>query len=305
MITYNDIINHYKTNYSHRIFHQRLTHEDGIYYIMYIYDYDTEFDNYSNTFLKYFPFYVRNEDQLSTLDERVDIDTQLAQRSRSIWKTSKIVPRRAIASNGVYGELFLDYYLRIIQDKKAFITYANKRSFSSNYETTGIDNVAYYIENDEINLCICEAKFVSGASDAKNNLISDINGDEEKPGHISKIYLDDYFQFIAEKTPNVSNEDKQKIQHFLNELNIELDNGNNFVDLLIKKNIHMNFVFFAIFKSKKRQPNLLLNYYEEIYNECEKSIKDIGFTNYNIEIVFIPTNNKSIDIKKRINKEYE
>ena len=61
----------------------------------------------------------------------------------------------------------------------------------------------------------------------------------------------------------------------------------------------------AIFDSKKRTADLLEDYYKQIYDTCLSEIEKMDINNYKIEIVFIPTNNKPIDIKKEIEKFYE
>lgn len=161
----NRLVTHYKANYEHKVFMTRLSHTMQNAYIMYIYDYPHELKNFSDTFLAYLPFYIRNSDYFETVNENEDVDAQLIARSKNMRKNSKIIPHRRIASDGIYGELFLDFYLRIVNGRKAVITYANKRSFDSNYESTGPDNIVYFLdENEKINICFCEAKFVTGAS---------------------------------------------------------------------------------------------------------------------------------------------
>lgn len=302
----NKIIDYYNDNYSCKVFYSKLIHNDKEFYLMYIYNYQIEFDNFSQTFLKYLPFYVRNQDQITALNEAQDLEDQLICRSKSIWNESQLIPNRETKVNGIYGELFLDYYLRIVKKHKTFITYANKRAFESSQESKGIDNVIYYIDNkSQINICFCEAKFVEGAANAKNSLICDIEGDQTHIGHVSKKYLNSYFQFIVEKGVNIDDADKVIMQSFINELNEKLDNGNDFISVLINKDICVNFLFFAIFNSKKRTPGELNDYYNKIYEKCEEHVKCIGFNNFKIEIVFIPTENKTIDIKEEIDKVYE
>ena len=133
----NRLVTHYKANYEHKVFMTRLSHTMQNAYIMYIYDYPHELKNFSDTFLAYLPFYIRNSDYFETVNENEDVDAQLIARSKNMRKNSKIIPHRRIASDGIYGELFLDFYLRIVNGRKAVITYANKRSFDSNYESTG------------------------------------------------------------------------------------------------------------------------------------------------------------------------
>lgn len=300
------IIDHYKNKYSSKVFMTRLSAKERNAYLMYIYEYEKELDNFSETFFAYFPFYVRASDYFSALDDNLDLDEQLKKRSKAIKEKSTVVPSRAPESSGIYGELFLDFYLRIINAKKLILTYANKRSFNTNNETTGPDNVVYYIDSDDnINVCICEAKFVGGASNAKNALLEDISGTQMKKGHITTEYLNDYFQFIVEKGFNVELSDEKTFRSFLFDLNRELDNRNDFVHILIEHNICVNFIFFAIFDSKKRQPEDLLTYYNELYYKCETNVKDIGIKNYKIEIVFVPTENDTMTIKNQIEKAYE
>lgn len=300
------IISHYYNNYRTKVFLTRLSSNTRNFYLMYIYNYEQELENFSQTFLKYLPFYVRNTDYFSQLNDNTDLDALLEKRSKSLRKNSKIVPKRTIATDGIYGELFLDFYLRIVNKFNAIITYANKRSFDSNSETTGPDNVVYFVdEANRINLCICEAKFVAGASYAKNCLLEDIQGTTAKRGHITKDYLNDYFQFIVEKGCDILEKDKKIFESFLKELNEQLDNGNDFLSIIINHNICVNFIFFAIFDSTKRVPDDLKNHYEEIYTLCQNNLRQIGITNYKIEIVFIPTSNDTMTIKEAMEKSYE
>ena len=276
------------------------------FYLMYIYDYNKELEYFADTFLKYLPFYVRNEDYFFNIDESADLDELLTKRSRSLRRNSKIIPQRTIATDGIYGELFLDFYLRIVNKRKAILTYANKRSFDSNIETTGPDNVVYYIDSEnQINLCICEAKFVKGAAGAKNCLIEDIIGDGTKVGHVSKEYLNDYFQFIVEKGYNITESDKKLFQPFLSALNSQLDAGNDFLSVIISHNLCVNFIFFAIFDSTKKEPSKLNAHYESIYETCKENVEKLAIKNYKIEIVFIPTTNDTMRIKQEMEKSYE
>ena len=144
----NQLVAHYKANYERKVFMTRLSHAMQNAYLMYIYDYPSELKNFADTFLAYLPFYIRNSDYFETVDENEDIDTQLITRSKNMRKNSKIIPHRQIASDGIYGELFLDFYLRIVNGRKAVITYANKRSFDSNYESTGPDNIVYFLDEN-------------------------------------------------------------------------------------------------------------------------------------------------------------
>ena len=247
-----------------------------------------------------------NEDYFASLDESDDLDSLLVSRSKILRHNSRIIPKRTISTDGIYGELFLDFYLRIVKERKAILTYANKRSFNSNYETTGPDNLVYYIDsNGIINLCICEAKFVSGATNAKKCLIEDIIGDGKKEGHITKQYLNDYFQFVVEKGANIAENDKHSFEKFLSDLNKECDAGNDFLSIIKSNNVCVNFIFFAIFDSMKKKPDELNVHYNEIYESLEKNIVKLGIKYYKIEIVFVPTTNSTMTIKEEMEKAYE
>lgn len=300
----NSLIEYYKTYHERKIFHTKLNTRDCNAHIMFIYDYKEEFQNFSSTFLLYLPYYVRSSDQLSTISCE-NIDDELIKRSKKI-RLDKIIPKRRTEVDGLYGELFLDFYLRIVCDRKSLITYAKKRSFASNTEAYGPDNVVYYIENGKINVCFCEAKFIEGAAKAKKSLVEDINGSSNgKPSHISREFLNDYIGFMISQNLDISEEDKSLFADFIDNLNIKLDTTNEFVESMIDLDICCNFIFFAIFDSTRKKPDDLINYYKEIYDNADIKVKDLGISNYRIEVVFIPTNSKPLDIKKEIQKNYE
>lgn len=296
---------YYKGTHEKKIFHTKLFSDDSSAHIMYIYEYEKEIENFCSTFLCYLPYYVRNSDQLSTISDD-DTENDLINRSKKI-RISKIVPQRKIEVDGLYGELFLDFYLRIVCNRKCLITYGMKKAFSvaQNEEARGHDNVVYYLDNGKINICFCEAKFVSGASTAKTKLIEDINGATNKNnGHLSKDFLNDYIAFILEQNPSIDESDKSILNPFFEKLNAELDDTNDFVNVLIKFDVCCNFIFFAIFDSTRKEPQKLIEHYNEIFNEATKKIKDLGIINYKIEIIFIPTDSKPLRIKGAIQNIY-
>lgn len=302
-----DFIQYYKINHERKVFHTRLLSCKDNAYIMYIYDYANEFENFSSSFLYYLPYYVRNSDQLISICNDT-IDQDLINRSKKIRFNEKIIPQRDAKVAGIYGELFLDFYLRIVCKRRCLISYAMKKSFSSaiNEEFHGPDNVVYYIENNIINICFCEAKFVGGAATAKSKLIEDINGDSTgKNSHLSKEYLNDYIAFMIGNNLYIDEKDKEQFSEFINNLNLELDNSNDFVSVLIDFNVCCNFIFFAIFDSKLKEPDKLIEYYKNIYDEAKKKIDELGIKNFKIEIIFIPTESKPLLIKKEIDKKYE
>lgn len=300
------LIEYYKRNHENKIFHTKLISSDSSVHIMYIYEFEKELENFSSTFLCYLPYYVRSSDQLSTISDD-NIENELVDRSKKI-RVSKIVPQRRTEVDGLYGELFLDFYLRIVCNRKCLITYGMKKAFAVaiNEEARGPDSVVYYIDKGQINVCFCEAKFVSGAATAKNKLIEDINGTTDgKPAHISKDFLNDYIAFMLSQNLYIDEIDRTFFSSFINELNSKLDTTNDFIGSLINLNVCCNFIFFAIFDSTKKHPDQLINHYKEIYNEAETEIKGLGIKDYKIEVIFVPTDSKPLKIKEEIQKNYE
>ena len=112
-------------------------------------------------------------------------------------------------------------------------------------------------------------------------------------------------QFIVEKGSNISESDKKVFRPFLSDLNSQLDNGNDFLSVIINHNVCVNFIFFAIFDSTKKFPDNLKDHYTEIYENCKTNVEKIGVKNYKIEIVFIPTTNNTMTIKQAMEKAYE
>ena len=271
----------YKNSIKEKIFKTKLNHDNRDIYLLFNYDYDNELDNFKNTFLMYLPYYIRSYDQLITID-RSDLIHELERRSKKV-RTDKIIPQRKKEVNGLYGELFLDFYLRIVCGRNSLITYAHKRAFGSNQESFGPDNVVYYIENNSINVCFCETKFVQGAANAKNKLVNDILGIEGvEESHISKKFLNEYMGFIVEQGINLSDIEKMKFKDFITELNIELEHDKKFVELLEEKGVIFNFVFFAIFNSTFKDTFDFIDYYDDIYDKAKNKVLELGISKYKI-----------------------
>lgn len=296
---------HYKNNYQTKIFKTRLSTACEEAYVMYIYNYEEELENFKKSFLYYLPFYVKNNDFFDIYSLTEDLDIQLENTSKIIKKNSQIIPHRDISNNGIYGELFLDFYLRIVKEYKAYITYADKRDYKDNRESRGIDNVAYYIDRNKINVCFCEAKFVSNIYYAKNEIKKDIEGNDKIIGHLTEEYINSYLYFITEKIRPKLYEDDKLFYEFLQKVNKNLNEGSKYLKCLKDENVCVNFVFFAIFNEKLKNPVNLLENYEEIKELAIEKINNMKITDYKIEIIFIPTNNTTIEIKKEIEKSYE
>ena len=117
--------------------------------------------------------------------------------------------------------------------------------------------------------------------------------------------MNDYVTFVIEKNALFSDEDKTLLKPFLQELNRVLLNNGDFISFVIEKNIRVDCVFFAIFKHESVKPSDYIDAYDAIEAEAKSHLDAIGFKNYNIEVVFIPTKARSMEIKGEINKYYE
>lgn len=308
----NYLYDYYSTKCKDLLFMSKLIIDEKEYAIMYPHDEEDEIKKFIDNFVKYFPFYVWNEDQLEVLQLEKSVEDSLEKASCSCWNDSVIVPQRETKMNGVYGEVYLDFYERIVKNNKLICTFASKRSFRSNDETKGFDNVLYVIKDNKIELVFSEAKFVVSCSAATSALKEDIVGKNEtvknkaKTGHLTREFLNDYINFIIQKSSFFSDAEKAILRPFFKKLNAVLVNGNkDFVQYLIDENIKVNCVFFAIFKSSKIDPNDLVSNYDLIKEQAVLNLNMIGISNYSIEIVFIPTFKDSMKIKGDIDEYYK
>ena len=302
---------YFSTKHEKKIFCTKLCVEGKCFDILYDYDKKDEIDNFVSNFSEYLPYYVYNADTLEWIDTEGDVSTKLKEISKKCWNGPN-VPSRDKNVNGIFGEVFLDFYERIVKKAKLACTYASRRDFNSNNENRGFDNVLFSINNNNIEFVFAESKFVTDKSTASSALIKDIKGErasgEKKAiaGHLTKDFMNDYITFVVEKNSYFSDSDKEVLKPFIRSLNDELINQNgDFIDFLIKNNICVNCVFFAIFKNKSVNPGDYVDAYDSIYSEAEKHLKDIGFRNYSIEIVFIPTKSRSTEIKGAIDEYYK
>ena len=112
--------------------------------------------------------------------------------------------------------------------------------------------------------------------------------------------------FIVQTKESFSEVEQEEIKDFIRDLNKELvQNEGKFLQYIIDKNIKINCVFFAIFQDDAQSPEDFEKIYDEIYVEAEKALKTMRVSNYSIEIVFIPTKAKSMQIKEKIDEFYK
>ena len=298
----------YKLNYETRIFYDRQNRKEKTYHILYLHDNENEITNFVKTFVVYLPAYSKNNTMLKYLFNSGDIEENLLKESLKIFKNSKSLPHRNYKIDGLYGELFLDFYSRIVKDENFFITYAAKRPYDLNYESFGYDAVYYTIDdNNNISLILSESKFVSSKSSCNRSFLVDINGNEKEKSHFTREYFNDYIGYILEKESYETYTDinkKEIIKNFVDELNKWANEGKNYIDFIITNNIYVNVVLFGIFCDDNEN---IVNF-EDVYDNLEKELElrliEMGLVNFKIEIVFIPTKSKSVTIKGEINDFY-
>lgn len=309
MANINDLIDYYYSNHKNKIFYKKRFIGAKSYYIFYIYDKDKELGSFQDVFTKYMPLYVQASDRFEKIKINDKFDSFLENTSKKIWHNSFTLPKRKTKSNGIFGELFLDFYMRIIKKKKIFLTFGMKRSFGSNMENRGYDNVLYSAnEKNEIELYLCEAKFVTTISKAKDGLLNDIGVLNEDGSHLSADFLNSYIGFISDKIEKRDVNEEEALKSFLDDLNDKIgeDENTSYVSYLIRKNIKINLVYFAIFRNEYNMAKIKLEKcYAEIYDAALKQLERIGISNCSIEIVFIPTKNESMAIKTKIEEFYE
>lgn len=303
--------NYYYNEHKDKIFCTKLCVDGKCFDILYDYNKKDEIEKFVLSFTEYLPYYVSNGDTLECIDVNGKVSEKLSEISKRCWNGPS-VPRREAKVNGIFGEVFLDFYERIIKKDKLASTYASRRDFRSNYENKGFDNVLFKINEDNIEFVFAESKFVANKSSAQSSLIKDIKGEptagkqKETLGHLTVEFMNDYMTFVVEKNSFFSDNDKLLLKPFFKELNdVLINKDGKFISFLIEKDIRINCVFFAIFNCQSINPSDYIDTYDAIEAEAKQQLEAIGFRNYSIEIVFIPTFSKSMEIKGAIDKYYE
>jgi len=296
---------YYKKNHELKIFYKEITSSNYEYGLLYIYAFDKEIEYFRETFGAYFPYYVKNEDQLKNLDpDSPNFEEKLKTVSIRNWKRLPIVPQRKTSSSGIYGELFLDFYLRIVLGLDPLISFASKRSYLNNRESTGIDNIVFD-EKDSLEIYLSEAKFVYDKNAAKSGLIDDVKGTSGSESHLTSDYINSYMDFVIFKASESNQIKNEKVRLFIDYVNQKYDEGVDFLDVCIEKKVKLNVVLFAIFNELEKDVNKFDLIYKKLSEELENKLSVLSLDSYDYKIVFIPTNNTSMTIKEGINKYYE
>ena len=291
-----DLVNFYDSEFTKLIFEERKNIAGKPYYILYLHNTNKEPEYFSSAFLHYLPFYVHSKEQLDSFDDG-SIKAELCTSSKRLWKTSPLIKSRKNEVNGIYGELFLDFYLKIVKKYKTFVVYANLVSYENNDEIKGFDNFTYYLNEEDIYLTLGEAKFVCSKSNAKTELLNDVDN------HIKKSYFKDYSSFVFGK--GSSEDDSHVIYDLLVRMNSKLnkDEKLSYLDLLKDENIKLHFVYFAIFTSNQFSTDDYDDFCNDLYKSFDDHVKrEFPEFDISIDIVLVPIINKSLDIKNKIDE---
>lgn len=268
---------------------------------VYLYDFKTEeeLSNFKKVFQEYLPFYVRNYDSISKYkisDDDEEISKMLVEKAKYIKFKSGSIPNRGVDKDGIYGEIYNDFYIRNIIDRDRLISYLSRRSYERpRGENEGIDIVGCGLKNDKLEITFSEAKFMTNIYSAKNNLILDTQN------HLDKDFINDFMNFVIQRQGDIISERVATINEKINEFNDTIeDTGLTFIEVLNKLEVSVKFIYFAIFNNEHRDILFYEDKIQEIINSFNANIKKTNIKNYEIEVVFIPTFNTSMDLKNKM-----
>lgn len=273
--------------------------KDNTFAKVYLYDFSSEqeLENFKKVFQEYMAMYVRNEDLIKYYDLSKDISGQLQREFRKIYRN--ITPDRAARNSGIFGELFNDYYLKNVLNEEILLAYVSKKEFNNRNESKGIDVVCCENKAESLEIILSESKFVTNLSSAKNDLISDISGDEN---HLNLEYLNRYMDFVLNRQAGLEQRRAREVTEKINELNRKIVvEDKTFIEAVNELNYSLRFVYFAIFSQRTRRN---IEDFRESINaiiaEFRNQVEIVGINNYNMEIVFIPTFNGSMELKNKM-----
>ena len=268
---------------------------------VYLYDFKTEeeLSNFKKVFQEYLPFYIRNYDSISKYkisDDDDEISKMLVEKAKYIRFKSGSIPNKGVDKDGIYGEIYNDFYIRNIIDKDRLISYLSRRSYERpRGENKGIDIVGCGLKNDKLEITFSEAKFMTNIYSARNNLILDTQN------HLDKDFINDFMNFVIQRQGDIISERVATINEKINEFNDTIeDTGLTFIEVLNKLEVSVKFIYFAIFNNEHRDILFYEDKIQEIVNSFNANIKKTNIKNYEIEVVFIPTFNTSMDLKNKM-----
>lgn len=266
---------------------------------IYLYDFNKteELVNFQKVFQEYMLMYVKNYDVIEHHNFDENISKKLRKEFKKIYKID--TPDRATAVNGIFGELFNDYYLKNVINNDTILVYASRIKFNDNYESKGIDVVCCNDKEEYLEIVLSESKFVGTLSHAKNNLIDDISGANN---HLNSEYINNYMSFVLDRQQGLDKIQKESVVQKISNLNRKIiAEEKNFIDAINELNYEVKFVYFAIFQyENNRKSNSFLSAVNEIIEEFKKQVAKTGIFYYSVEIVFIPTFNTAMTLKYKM-----
>lgn len=268
---------------------------------VYLYDFkeEEELDNFKKVFQEYLPFYVKNFDRISRYkikDSDEEIGKMLLEKAKGIKFNSGSIPNRGTSIDGIYGEVYNDFYIRNVIDRDRLVSYLSRRSYERpKGENEGIDIVGCSLKDDKVEISFSEAKFMTNIYSAKANLIADTKT------HLDKEFINGFMNFVLQRQGDLINERTEIVNEKINEFNdIKEDSGLSFIEVLNKLQFSVRFIYFAIFNNKHRDIIFYEGKIKEIINSFNSHIEKTGINNYDIEVVFIPTFNSSMMLKNKM-----
>lgn len=292
---------YYKQNCSPLIFVNETTLPNNKNAKVFLYNFNTseELENFKKVFQEYLPFYVLNLDLIDNYIVDDTISKQLVDDAKYIYETD-ITPTRKTGINGIFGELYNDYYIKNVLNDEILLQYLSRKDFNSrDSESKGIDVVACNENEGKLEIIMSEAKFVGNLSTAKNNLKDDISG---STGHLNKEYINKYMNFVMYRQNGLDKGRNKEIQKLVTEFNTKKWREKlDFIDCINELDCSCRFIYFAVFKQcKKREIHDFEEEILEIIQEFNQNIANTGINNYSIEVVFIPTFNESMALKRKM-----
>ena len=292
---------YYKQYCSPLIFVNETTLPDNKSAKVFLYNFNTseELENFKKVFQEYLPFYVLNFDLIENYTVDDTISKQLVKDAKYIYETD-ITPTRKTGINGIFGELYNDYYIKNVLNDEVLLQYLSRKDFNSpDSESKGIDVVACNEKDGKLEIIMSEAKFVGNLSTAKNNLKDDISG---ATGHLNKEYINKYMNFVMYRQDGLDKRRSKEIQKLVTEFNTKKWKEKlDFIDCINELDCSCRFIYFAVFKQcQKRNIKDFEDQILEIIQEFNQNIVNTTINNYSIEVVFIPTFNESMTLKRKM-----
>ena len=292
---------YYKQYCSPLIFVNETTLPDNKSAKVFLYNFNTseELENFKKVFQEYLPFYVLNFDLIENYTVDNTISKQLVKDAKYIYETD-ITPTRKTGINGIFGELYNDYYIKNVLNDEILLQYLSRKDFNSpDSESKGVDVVACNEKDGKLEIIMSEAKFVGNLSTAKNNLKDDISG---ATGHLNKEYINKYMNFVMYRQDGLDKRRSKKIQKLVTEFNTKKWKEKlDFIDCINELDCSCRFIYFAVFKQcQKRNIKDFEDQILEIIQEFNQNIVNTTINNYSIEVVFIPTFNESMTLKRKM-----